>query len=59
MEMICLRFQKSRNLRLIAYYKFRIKKETTKMLKDKVNPEVPESGTSLSIAPKVELNQWT
>ena len=41
--MICLRFQKSRNLRLIAYYKFQIKKETTKILKVKVNPEVPES----------------
>ena len=43
MEIICLRFQKSRNLRIIAFYKFRIKRENTKMLKDKVNPEVPES----------------
>ena len=32
---------KSRNLHIIAFYKFRIKKETIIMLIDKVNLEVP------------------
>ena len=41
-EVICLSFRKSRNLQIIAFYKFRIKNGNITMLIDKANPEVPE-----------------